>query len=75
MTSDQLTTFHAFRPFKPFRIHMADGRHVDVEHPEFLAYRGGRTAMVFSTAERSEIVDLLLVTSFEAIDDSNRRRH
>jgi hypothetical protein len=74
MTSHQLTTVHAFRPFQPFRIHMADGRHVDVEHPEFLAYRGGRTAVVFSTAERSEIVDLLLVTSLEGIDESERRR-
>ena len=37
MTIEQLRQMHQARPFAPFRVHMADGRHLDVDHPEFLA--------------------------------------
>jgi hypothetical protein len=74
MTSEQLTRIHTARPFEPFRIHLADGRQFDVEHPEFLAYRGGRIATVFSTPEYAEFVDLLLVTSVELTGGTSKRR-
>ena len=74
MTSDQLTTILTSRPFQPFRIHLADGRHLDVEHPEFIAYRGGRTAVVYTGAERNEVIDLLLVTSLETLAGTSKSR-
>ena len=42
-------------------MHLADGSKVPVDHPEAIAYRGGRMAVVFTTDENFEIVDLLLV--------------
>jgi hypothetical protein len=73
MTSEQLTKIHTARPFQPFRIHLADGRNFEVEHPEFLAYRGGRIAILLSP-ELGEFVDLLLVTSIEMIGGTTKRR-
>jgi hypothetical protein len=75
MTIEQLRRMHQARPFLPFRVHMADGRHLDVEHPEFLAHTpSGRTVMIARPDEAFEIVDLLLVTSLEPTDGNSRRR-
>ena len=74
MTIEQLRAMHAARPFRPFRIHMADGRDVEVQHPEFLAHTPtGRTIMVAKADETFEIIDLLLVTSLEPINGRTRR--
>ncbi|MEE9295950.1 MAG: hypothetical protein V3W34_13440 [Phycisphaerae bacterium] len=69
MTIEQLRQMHHARPFRPFRVHMADGRHLDVDHPEFLAHTpAGRTIMVARPDESFEVIDLLLVTSLEPIN-------
>lgn len=74
MTIEQLRAMHTARPFRPFRIHMADGRDCDVLHPEFLAHTPtGRTVMVAKADETFEIIDLLLVTSLEPINGQTRR--
>ena len=54
-------------PFQPFTIRLADGRSVEVPHPDFVTVTGGgRTAIVSSQVEkRYSIVDLLLVTQLE----------
>lgn len=65
MTTDQLKDFLAARPFRPFVIHTADGRSVEVNHPEWVAYAGGRIALVITPNDRFEIIDLL-VPSLEA---------
>ena len=61
MTTDQLNSFIPARPFRPFRIHMADGRTVDVNHPEWIAYASGRIALVAKLDDSLEVVNLLLV--------------
>jgi hypothetical protein len=66
MTIEQLEKFRQARPFRAFRIHMADGRHLDVKHPEYFARTpGGRTISIATGDEAFEIIDLLLVTSLE----------
>ncbi len=73
MTIQQLQAFHQARPFHPFRIHLADGRSIDVEHPEFLAaFPSGRTVMVTEPDDTWEVVDLLLVTSLETLNGASR---
>ena len=74
MTSDQLRELLSAQPFRPFRVHMADGQSIDVLHPEVLAYGGGRTFVVFVSEERSRIIDLLLVASLETINGKPKRR-
>jgi hypothetical protein len=74
MTIEQLKQMHEARPFQPFRIHMADGRHLDVRHSEFLARSvSGRTITVAKENDAFEVVDLLLVTSLEPIRVGARR--
>ncbi len=47
MQVERLVQLHKARPFRPFRIHLADGRRLDVEHPESLAHTlKGRTAIL-----------------------------
>jgi hypothetical protein len=75
MTIEQLRQLHLARPFKPFDIHLADGRTLSVEHPEFLAQVGtGRTIAVGRQDGVFEIVDLLLVVSLEPHTNGSSRR-
>jgi len=75
MTIEQLRRMHQARPLRPFRVHMADGRHLDVVHPEFPAHRPtGRTVMIAGPDDSFEVIDLLLVTSLEPIDGQARSR-
>lgn len=75
MTIEQLRQMHQARPFRPFRVHMADGRHLDVVHPEFLAHTPtGRRVMIARPDESFEVIDPLLVTSLEPIDGQARSR-
>jgi hypothetical protein len=75
MTIEQLKRFEQARPFQPFRIHMADGRHLDVKHPEhFARTQGGRTLFVSTGDEAFEIIDLLLVTSLERLNGKRGSR-
>jgi hypothetical protein len=69
MTIEQLSTVHHAQPFQPFRIHMADGRAVEVYHPDFLSRSpSGRTVIVYKKDETFEIIDLLLVASIESLN-------
>jgi hypothetical protein len=76
MTIEQLTEMHQRRPFQPFDIHLADGRVLPVEHPEFLSRTpgGGRTIGVGKIDGTIEIVDLILVTSLSPQSNGASRR-
>jgi hypothetical protein len=37
MTIEALKSISQARPFRPFILHLADGRHLSVRHPEFLS--------------------------------------
>ena len=75
MTIDQIRRLHREQPFKPFDIHLADGRMVAVEHPEMLAISPpGRTIGVGMPDGTIQIVDLLLVTSLKPHANGSKRR-
>jgi hypothetical protein len=64
MTTEQVRRAHQAAPFKPFTIHLADGRTFTVHHPELMMLSpGGRTVVLAVSDEAFEIIDLLLVTS------------
>jgi tRNA1(Val) A37 N6-methylase TrmN6 len=66
MTVEQLRTLLHAQPFRPFVIHLADGREVEVLHQEFaIIAPQGRTAIVYRPDESFEIIDIMLVTSLE----------
>ncbi len=73
MTVEQLTQVQHARPFRPYRIHLTDGRHLDVVHPDFVARSPkGRTVIVYKSDESFEIIDLLLVVSLEVLNGQER---
>lgn len=66
MTIEQVKQLYNAAPFKPFIIHLADGRQIPVKHREFMATSpSGRTIVVYQTDDSFNIIDLLLVTDLE----------
>ena len=69
MTIEQLVSVTHAQPFRPFRVHLADGRALDIQHPDFIARSpAGRTVVIYKADETLEIVDLLLVSSIEVLN-------
>jgi hypothetical protein len=66
MTVERLREVYDAQPFRPFIIHLADGRQVPVYHREFITTPpGGRTLIVVQPDYTTNIIDLLLVTDIE----------
>jgi hypothetical protein len=66
MTIDKVRQCYDAQPFRPFVLHLADGREIPVQHREFLAAApSGRTLVVFQPDDSFNIIDLLLVTDIE----------
>src|SRR4051812_40495113 len=60
MRIERFRDMYQAQPFRPFVIHLADGREIPVHHREFLALGpGGRTVLVYQPDESFNIVDLL----------------
>jgi hypothetical protein len=78
MTIEQIRNLYNSQPFRPFIIHLADGRAVPVHHREFImAVPSGRTIFVAQPDDTVNIIDLLLVTDLElkpTANGSGRRR-
>jgi hypothetical protein len=63
MTIEQMRNTLGASPFRPFTIHLADGRAYNVPHPEYLSMSpSGRTLIVYGEGDAFSILDLLLVT-------------
>jgi hypothetical protein len=75
MTIEQVRRMYQARPFRSFRIHLADGKSIPVVSPEFLAFSpSGRTVVIFHGNDDFDIVDLLLVTRLEVKENGSTRR-
>jgi len=66
MTVEQLKNVLQANPFRPFTIHMGDGRVFLVKHRDFISRSpSGRTVIVHGDDESFRILDLLRVTELE----------
>ncbi len=66
MTIQQLRATHKAAPFRPFYVHMADGRQFSVPHPDYLFMSpSGRTVIICEEGDDFSILDLLLMTEIE----------
>jgi hypothetical protein len=75
MTTDQIRNLWKAEPFRPFIIHLADGRQIRVAHPEFMIPSpSGRTIIVYQSDESFNIIDLLLVTDLEISRNGRGKR-
>jgi len=70
MTTEQFRKYWNAMPFQPFAIHLADGRYLNVLHPENVAMSlSGRTASVLDPkVDAFETVDLLLATTLRPLN-------
>ena len=66
MTTERFQAVLHQVPFRPFTIHMADGRSIEVRHPDFVAVTPtGRTIIVTHPDENFSVLDLLLMSELE----------
>lgn len=66
MRIENLRELHNAQPFRPFTIHLSDGRHVKVQHPELLAYApDGQTIVAFQADNTMRIISWSQVTELE----------
>jgi hypothetical protein len=74
MTIESLASAIHATPFRPFVIHMADGRRFEVPHPDYIAFHPkGRTAVLYHLQDEGyDTIDLLLSTSLEHAGESIR---
>lgn len=62
-------------PFRPFVIHLADGRAIPVRHRDFLmSSPSGRTMIVYQADDSFDIVDVMLVTNLK-VRSNGRAAH
>jgi len=74
MTIQQLRAAQHATPFRPFTIHMADGRTFHVPHPDFLSMSpAGRTVIIYQQDEEFSILDLLLMTEIQTTQNTAAR--
>jgi hypothetical protein len=75
MTIERLKELYEAQPFRPFLIHLADGRELPVQHRDFImAVPSGRTVIVAQPDDTVNIIDLLLVTDVEIKPHGNGAR-
>ena len=77
MTIERLKELYDAQPFKPFVLHLADGREIPVRHRDFImAAPSGRTIVVMQPDDSLNIIDLLLVTDAELkLTRNGSRKH
>lgn len=65
MTAEALRT--ELKAHHPFRVQTADGKIVEVPHPDFATLSpSGRTLIVFNQDDSYEVLDVLLISALEA---------
>ena len=75
MTIQRVKQLYEARPFQPFEFHLADGRTILVEHPEWMLFSpSGRRVVVEERDETIHFIDLLLVTELE-LKGNGKRTH
>ena len=63
MSAEQMRALRDAVPFRPFTIHLADGRTLSVPHRDFISQSpAGRTIIVYRADDAFSVVDLYLVT-------------
>ena len=66
MSVDEVRRLYQANPFRPFVLHLADGREIPVVHRDFImASPNGRTVIVYQPDSSFNIIDLRLVTALE----------
>ena len=66
MHRDQLRELFRSQPFRPFTIHLPEGRSVHVSHHDFAGMSpDGRTLLAFGPDNSFNMIDTMLIASIE----------
>ncbi len=66
MTAQEFRSVFDAEPFRPFTVHLADGRAVMVPHQEYaLLSPTGRTLIVYQDDDSFQVLDLVLATGVQ----------
>jgi hypothetical protein len=64
MRAEEIRRLMTSRPFRPFTIHLAEGRQVEVVHHDFaLLSPDGRTLLAYGPDSSFNMIDVMLVAS------------
>jgi hypothetical protein len=75
MIIEKIREFYESTPFRPFVIHLADGRALTVQSKEFLATApSGRTVSLYQPDDSLNVIDLLLVTDLEVPPGNGQKK-
>ena len=66
MTAQEFRSVFEALPFRPFTVHLADGREVAIRHQDYaLLSPTGRTLIVYEDDDSFQVLDLMLATSVQ----------
>jgi hypothetical protein len=66
MTAQEFRSVFDAQPFRPFTVHLADGRAIAVPHQECaLLSPTGRTLIVYEDDDSFQVLDLMLATGVQ----------
>lgn len=75
MSIERMQELYQAQPFRPFTLHLADGRSIPVLHRDFmLTVPSGRTIVVCQPDDTLNIINLLLITDAEIKPQGNGSR-
>jgi hypothetical protein len=66
MRTEQVRKLLTAQPFRPFTVHLPEGRSVSVVHHDFaLLSPDGRTLVAFGADDAADIIDVMLIGSIQ----------
>jgi hypothetical protein len=69
MSIEQILDFYRAKPFRPFIMHLANGKKIPVHRPEYFSRSpGGRTVVVFELDDTTHFIEVSQVTNLEIAD-------
>jgi hypothetical protein len=75
MNRKNLEEFLDRQPFRPFLVHLADGRSIPVEHREFVFFPpGAQEAIIYQPDGSFQFIDLFLTTALEVKSRSETKK-
>ena len=76
MRMNEVRELRGATPFKPFVIHLADGRTVPVHHRDFvMSAPNERTMIVYQPDSSFAVIDVMLVTGLRVKSSNGRPPH
>ncbi|HVF71285.1 MAG TPA: hypothetical protein VM940_06725 [Chthoniobacterales bacterium] len=74
MTFQEIKGCYYTAPFRPFEIVLTSGRHVRVDHPEFMALSPDEDTVVVYQDDGHLTIDVPLVVALKELKNGNRPR-